>query len=148
MAKTWLVGFDFSDCSQRALDLAAAELAAQDAHILIVHAHTTGDLPAGEGEDESGANAAQHAQGYDLATRLEEVAREMRKQHEGIEFETVLRREVASKAIVATAEERDVERIVLATRGHSAVGQMFVGSTANRVIQSAKVPTLVVPCAE
>ena len=148
MAKTWLVGFDFSDCSQRALELAATELNAEDGHILIVHAHTTGDLPSGEDVDDSGANPAQHAQGFDLATSLEEVAHAMRKEHEGIEFETVLRREVASKAIVATAEERGVDRIVLGTRGHSAVGQMFVGSTANRVIQSAKVPTLVVPCGE
>jgi nucleotide-binding universal stress UspA family protein len=46
--------------------------------------------------------------------------------------------------ILQTAEDRDVSLIIMATHGHGALGRALVGSVADRVSRSAKVPVLLV----
>ena len=46
--------------------------------------------------------------------------------------------------IVAAAAECGADQIVLGTRGHGAIGSLFLGSTAQRVVQLADVPVLLV----
>lgn len=47
--------------------------------------------------------------------------------------------------ILAVAEERAVDRIVMATRGRGAAGRLMLGSVADRVARAALVPVLLVP---
>jgi nucleotide-binding universal stress UspA family protein len=56
------------------------------------------------------------------------------------------RRAVGSAApeIVAAAAECRADQIVLGTRGTGAIGSLFIGSTAQRVVQLADVPVLLV----
>lgn len=54
---------------------------------------------------------------------------------EGISWETIIK--------IATEIEADV--IVMGTRTHSAAGQFFSGSTANKVMLNTKIPLLIIP---
>ncbi|MBR9867412.1 MAG: universal stress protein [Oceanospirillales bacterium] len=49
------------------------------------------------------------------------------------------------KTILSVADEIDADVIVMGCRTHSAVGQFFLGSTANKVIHHSKRPVLIVP---
>ncbi len=50
----------------------------------------------------------------------------------------------AAPEIVAAAAECGADQIVLGTRGTGAIGSLFLGSTAQRVVQLADVPVLLV----
>ncbi|REG86771.1 universal stress protein [Marinomonas pollencensis] len=52
---------------------------------------------------------------------------------------------IASDAIQYTAEEKGADMIVMNSRTHSRIGQMIIGSTANKIIHHSKIPVLVVP---
>lgn len=51
---------------------------------------------------------------------------------------------MAANEIVRVAQERDVDQIVMGTHGRGAVGSLFLGSQAQRVVHLAKVPVLLV----
>jgi nucleotide-binding universal stress UspA family protein len=51
---------------------------------------------------------------------------------------------VAATEIVRVAEERGVDQIVMGTHGKGALGSLFLGSVAQRVVHLAKVPVLLV----
>ena len=51
---------------------------------------------------------------------------------------------LAASEIVRVAEERGVDQIVMGTHGRGAVGTLFLGSVAQRVVHQAKVPVLLV----
>jgi nucleotide-binding universal stress UspA family protein len=52
---------------------------------------------------------------------------------------------VAWETIIKVANEIDADVIVMGTRTHSAVGQFFSGSTANKVMLNTKRPLLIIP---
>ncbi len=47
--------------------------------------------------------------------------------------------------ILATARQMDVDMIVMGTRTHTALAKMFMGSSAQRVMQHSDRPVLIVP---
>ena len=51
----------------------------------------------------------------------------------------------AGDAIVALAEEGGFDMIVMGTHGHSAIGNVVMGSVATRVLAHAKKPVLLIP---
>jgi len=59
--------------------------------------------------------------------------------------ETLIVNGVPAESIQRLAKERDADIIVMNSRTHSRLGQMILGSTANKVIHSSKIPVLVVP---
>jgi nucleotide-binding universal stress UspA family protein len=50
-----------------------------------------------------------------------------------------------ASTLVAVADERDADLIVIGSRGHSSVGPKLLGGTANGVLHEARRPVLVVP---
>ena len=52
---------------------------------------------------------------------------------------------VAYETILDTAKEYKADLIVMNSRTHSALGQMIIGSTANKVIHHSQIPVMVVP---
>lgn len=52
---------------------------------------------------------------------------------------------VPAEAIEATAEKVGADLIVMNSRTHSRIGQMVIGSTANKVVHHSRVPVMVVP---
>src|SRR3954452_3229506 len=53
-----------------------------------------------------------------------------------------------ASTLVAVADERDADLIVIGARGRSSGGPKLLGSTANSVLHEARRPVLVVPPAE
>jgi nucleotide-binding universal stress UspA family protein len=53
-----------------------------------------------------------------------------------------------ASTLVAVADERDADLIVIGSRGYSSVGPKVLGGTANGVLHEARRPVLVVPPAE
>lgn len=52
---------------------------------------------------------------------------------------------VPAEAIEKTAEKAGADLIVMNSRTHSKIGQMVIGSTANKVVHHSRIPVLVVP---
>ena len=63
---------------------------------------------------------------------------------DGVPTKTVARVGTAADAILATAEEEDVDLIVMASHGYGLMGQIVLGSTTERVLKRASCPVLVV----
>lgn len=84
-----------------------------------------------------------------LARHREHAARELEKhlaEHlAGQTVETVIRQGVAHKEIVALAEERSVDMIVMGMHGHGFLAHALSGSTTERVLHDAPCAVLVVP---
>ncbi len=51
----------------------------------------------------------------------------------------------ADEIILRLAKKHDVDLIVMGTRTHTAIGQILLGSTANKVVHHSKVPVMVYP---
>lgn len=52
---------------------------------------------------------------------------------------------VPAEVIEKTAEKVGADLIVMNSRTHSRIGQMVIGSTANKVVHHSRIPVLVVP---
>ena len=65
----------------------------------------------------------------------------------GLAVRTVVQRGPAAEEIVDYAEQMDIQQIVMATHGYSGISRWRHGSVAERVLQSAGVPVLMV-CAK
>lgn len=85
--------------------------------------------------------AEAEAEGY-----LENVAAQIREL--GLDVSQVVRRGPAAEAIVDCANQTDIQQIVMATHGYSGISRWRYGSVAERVLQSANVPVLLVRAKE
>jgi nucleotide-binding universal stress UspA family protein len=74
---------------------------------------------------------------------LEEVAE--RLQQVGLKVQRVVRRGPAAEVIVDYADQMGIQQIVMATHGYSGISRWVHGSVAERVLQSAGVPVLLIP---
>jgi nucleotide-binding universal stress UspA family protein len=140
--KRLLVPVDNSDNAMRALDYAirlAKESGATELHIVNAH-----ELPIVFGE---------------IAVYLEvEKAKELQRRHsEGILKPAIEMAKAAgvpvtgeilvgdlARVIVAYAEEKGCDQIVMGTRGLGAIGNLLMGSVATKVIHLTKLPVTLV----
>jgi nucleotide-binding universal stress UspA family protein len=146
MATRILVPLDGSDLAEQALPCAVMLARGLPADVDLFRAisispdldevlgHTLHDVEAHMGQLEA------EAKEY-----LRKVAGRLRKS--GLGVRTVVRRGPASEAIVEYAEQMDMEYIVMFTHGYSGISRWRHGSVAERVLQSASVPVLMV-CAK
>lgn len=80
----------------------------------------------------------------DFANVLDRVAKAAREA--GVSCETIQRENVAPyQAIVATAEDRGCDLIVMSSHGLSGLPMLLIGSVTNKVLTYAKTPVLVCP---
>ena len=130
---------DFSDEAQEALLYAEAFAKTFDAKIIALHV-----VP-----DISPAlyDAALVVK-EELAKRVAYVKEEAEKKFDSLkkvknlEFKTLVKEGNAAKKIIETAEEENVDLIVLGRRGLSAIEKLFIGSVANQVLRNSPVPLL------
>ncbi|WP_417850079.1 universal stress protein [Thalassoglobus sp.] len=141
--KRILLATDFSDCSEHALRYACefAEVFDADLHLLTVF-------------EPPGAAYAEFGIGYDGVESVEKelVAEAARKLHAYPEStwrkKLRLTRSVRTGRpfveIVRYAKEHDIDLIVMGTHGRGAIVQMFMGSTAERVVRKAPCPVMTI----
>jgi nucleotide-binding universal stress UspA family protein len=137
--RTVLVATDFSATAQAGIDWALELARTHQAQIVLVHGvmlpnRATDFVPSPPDLTEKLQEAA--------SGRLNEAAERARGR--GAEVIADLRVGLPSQAILEAAEERSVDLVVLGTRGLTGLQHLFLGSTAQRVVQHADCPVLTV----
>jgi nucleotide-binding universal stress UspA family protein len=80
------------------------------------------------------------------AEQAEEILRPLKQfaEQQGWKFRAVHVQGHAAEAIAAFAESEKVDLIVMGTHGHSAIGNVVLGSVANGVLARCKAPVLLI----
>ena len=132
---------DFSDPSQSALETAAGLAKQLGAELLLVHiVPAIPDLPSSVSMFKEG----QYDQSLhkDAASRLAEMAQKLSQS--GINAKSTLgTANDTAMEIVRLSEENGADLIVIATHGLSGLREMVFGSVAEKVLQDASCPVLV-----
>jgi universal stress protein A len=140
--KRLLVPLDFSDGSYRALDYALTLAETFEAKVILLHViepafypeNYLSTLPA---VDEANQNLLEAGQ-----ERLAEVIRKRIGHRSPVE--ALVRMGHAHSEIPDTAKALDIDLIILGTHRHPELQQVFLGSTAEKVVRHAACPVLTV----
>ena len=137
--KVILVPIDFSECSNRTLEYATHIAIRENASIWLLHVFRIPDY------------AVTHYRWGEKDCRSAEV--EARENLNAVEKE-VLSRGIRAKAcfrvghpfeeIVSMASDPEVDLVIIGSHGCSAIKELFLGSTAARVVERARCPVMVV----
>lgn len=136
---------DFSKGAEPALELAIemARTFSAELTILYVYATPVHMGPLGDGYALP-LDLVQKLQG-DAERALEQLSQRTAKT--GIRIHTLAIEGIASETIVATAEKRGMDLIVMGTHGRTGLKHLLLGSVAERVVRAAPCPVLTVRAA-
>lgn len=140
-AYTVVVGIDFSEASDVALDEALALATIQNADLHVLHVDDNFRAPEG-GRDAAEAmltRIEQHA-----VSRMEEVSRRKGKQIHFQKLYSHFRLGVPGEQIVQLAASVDADLVVVGTHGHSGLKRLVLGSVAERVVRMGRCPVFIV----
>ena len=122
--RTILFPTDFSDASNQAFPYAASLAKAFGATLILLHVDGTGE------DDGRGAATLEEA------AKLDGIAETVRVK---------MKDKLPSHHIIELAKKQHCDLIVMATHGHPAILQFFLGgSTAEEVVRGSRVPVLIV----
>jgi nucleotide-binding universal stress UspA family protein len=139
--KTLLLAHDFNATSELALDTAIELARKLSAKLVVAHVYSVPvySFPEGSSLIPSAEDAARIA---DAAQRSLDQVLARRRDTSGVEISGVLRAGVPDEEICRLAEEIGADMIVIGTHGRGAVARALLGSVAQKVVRSAKVPVL------
>lgn len=142
--ETILVATDFSDTAKKAMDTAVDMARHFEAQLVILHAYNV-EIPIA---------SPMMTGGYILPDGFfEEIGKQARLQVEaaakeitdkGVATVGVAIDEPAALAIIDEAKRRNVDMIVMGTRGLTGLKHMALGSIADKVVRTAPCPVLTV----
>jgi nucleotide-binding universal stress UspA family protein len=145
--KTILVPHDFSSSANHAAAVARDEAKSHGAKILLLHVI---DLPHNVSPDtavipdSTGAPisikdyASKGAEGH-----LDDISARLAK--DGIKPTVFIRFGTPHEEITKFADEMKVDLVIMGTHGRTGLAHLLVGSVAERVVRTSKVPVLTVP---
>lgn len=136
-----LVGIDFSEISLRALDHALGLARAFQANVHIAHAVPLLRYALGH-EAEATDPTFELKLKAELMDRLNEIARNHPLQ--GKPLEVSLRDGSPARVIPDLADKLNCDLIVIGTHGHTGFQHLVLGSVAERIVRTARVPVLTV----
>ena len=126
--------------NQKAFAFALAQAREFGANLIILHAYDTLVVAASE---TSGIRYYDYAAAARTEkNHLEPMAQKVR--NAGVSCEVVVRPGLPADQILAFAREREIDRIVMGTHSPGPIGKLLVGSVAEAVLRTAKVPVLIV----
>jgi nucleotide-binding universal stress UspA family protein len=140
--RTILVALDFSEHSEAALDRGIALARGSGATLHLLHAYEVplGAIPIYDVQvPQSMLDAVR-----DAAARRIEKAR-AKAEAAGVACQVHLTASPPTPAIVDNAATLHADLIVMGTHGRSGLGHLLIGSVAERVVRTARVPVLTVP---
>lgn len=144
--RLFLVPIDFSDHSKKTIQHATHLAALTGASLHLLHVFQIPDYPAAfyQGlyvEHEAVKIHVETAKREALA-QLSLLAEQIHAN--GLEAKSILRTGNPYEEIVNAAKEIGVDLIVIGSHGYTGLGRLLLGSTADRVLQYAPCPVLVV----
>jgi universal stress protein A len=144
--RLFLVPIDFSEHSKKTIQYATQLATLTGASIRLLHVFQIPDYPAAfyQGlyvEHEAVKIHVETAKREALA-QLSLLAEQIHAN--GLEAESILRTGNPFEEIVNAAKEIGVDLIVIGSHGYAGLGRLLLGSTADRVLQYAPCPVLVV----
>jgi nucleotide-binding universal stress UspA family protein len=126
--------------NQKAFAFAVAQAKEFGANLILFHVYDTLVVAASE---TSGIRYYDYAAAARTEKhQLEPLAEQVRKQ--GVQCEVIVRPGLAADQILAFLREREIDRIVMGTHSPGAIGKLLVGSVAEAVLRTAKVPVFIV----
>jgi len=126
--------------NEKAFSFALAQAKEFGADLILFHAYDTMVVAASE---TSGIRYYDYAAAARIEIeQLEPLAKRVRAQ--GVSCEIVVRPGLAADQILAFIRERQVDRIVMGTHAPGPVGKLLVGSVAEAVLRTAKIPVCIV----
>jgi nucleotide-binding universal stress UspA family protein len=126
--------------NEKAFAFALAQAAEFGANLILFHAYDTLVVAASE---TSGIRYYDYAAAARTEMiQLEPLAQRVRKA--GIPCEVVVRPGLAVDQILAFLREREIDRVVMGTHSPGPIGKLLVGSVAEAVLRTAKVPVYIV----
>lgn len=136
----FLVATDGSETALKAAEVAVEEAELHGASLLVVTVMDREDFSRKKRREWSRFYEELKGEGERRANEVVETAEER-----GVEAETEVREGTPYREILRSASENDADRIFIGTVGRSGVSEIFLGSTAERIIRGTSVPTTVVP---
>ena len=148
MTRTFVVGYDFSECSEAALAAAVGDVG-PGGRVVVVHAY---QLPVQRDVTSmlvtSGAikswEDVQVAVEETLCRRVAEHGSALDAAYPDVEIDARALKGFPEDVILDLAAEVEADRIVLGTHGRSGIRRLLLGSVAARVVREATVPVLIV----
>ena len=126
--------------NEKAFSFALAQASEFGADLILFHAYDTLVVAASE---TSGIRYYDYAAAARSETsHLEPLAQRVRKA--GIRCEIVVRPGLAADQIFTFLREREVDRIVMGTHSPGPIGKLLVGSVAEAVLRTSKVPVYII----
>jgi nucleotide-binding universal stress UspA family protein len=152
MYKKILIAFDGSEPSKHALDqgISIANLTGAEVFIVSVVPRVMMPVFPDEGFGAAPVTAAQDMTEYQQKMRdiyaksLKEAEDDIAENYPDLKVSTELMEGRPSSTVVEEAEKKDAELIVIGSRGLGGITGWILGSTSRRVVESCKVPILVV----
>jgi nucleotide-binding universal stress UspA family protein len=132
-----LVPVDFSECSRKALHYATALAKQSQAEILLLHVLEMPPVPVQAFE-------AGFAEGTPEESAANELSEWQAQAGSPAPVKTLVCSGSASPEIVRTADENNMDLIVIGSHGRTGLARLLLGSTAERVVRHAPCPVLVV----
>lgn len=141
--KRILCAVDFSDRSLDAVTYAITMAEEADAHLTLLHVV---EIPPVLSEDASvidlDVNALRESAAADARARLQQLIPEQARTYCTVETSVV--KGNVYREVLAQAEARDADVIVMGAHGRGAIDRLVFGSTTHHVIRAAVCPVLVV----
>ena len=126
--------------NEKALSFALAQAKEFGANLILFHAYDTMVVAASE---TSGVRYYDYAAAARVEIEhLQPLAERIRAQ--GVCCEIVVRHGQAADQILALIRERQVDRVVMGTHAPGPIGKLLVGSVAEAVLRTAKIPVCIV----
>jgi universal stress protein E len=141
--RTILVPTDFSQDAELAVTTAHHLLSSreQDARLILLHAYNLPVEYTAYGPIPTSISYLEDA-GLEAERRLFEMAEALKR--EGLTVETVAREGDPAHVIAEEAQRRGADLIAMGTRGHGGLRHLFLGSTAERVVEQAPCPVMTI----
>lgn len=140
-AYTIIVGIDFSEASDLALDEALTLSVARQAELHVLHVDEHFQAP--EGGRQAAENMLSRIEHHALA-RMEEVKRQTGKSLSFRKLYSHFRLGAAAEQIVQLASDLDADLVIVGTHGLSGLKRLLLGSVAERVVRLGRCPVWIV----
>ena len=144
MSIKYVVGYDGSDSSRRAVDFALDRAKASGASLVVAHVLEWSPYSFLTPE---GLEERHKRRGEELARAESAVIKPLVDaiSGKGVEVETVIKYGHIADTLSAIAKEHDAAQIFLGRQGETGIAARIFGSVAGSMVQSTPVPCTIVP---